>query len=138
MPIDGWRGLQLLFLEHLVGFPLHQTVVHHQQTADTVLLVSSGLLGRRRVHTATPAAATGVTRTAVGLAALVPVQHNGHPAFVVHYFPRRCLVLQLQRMDRFADDFRYCGNRCNILSSFVRFRYCVGWSYMYYRSRSVT
>jgi len=110
------RGLELLLLEHLVGFPLERTVVHHQQTADSVLLVCRRLLGRRRVHAATAAAAAGITRTAVGLVALVPVQHTGPAAFVVHYFPRRRLVLQLQCMDRFADDFRYCGNSCNIMS----------------------
>lgn len=38
---------------------------------------------------------------------LVPVQHHGDPSLIVHDFPRRRFIVQLQRVYRLADYFRY-------------------------------
>lgn len=104
VPESSRRGLMIMMLMMLVRFSF--PVVLHQQTAhaQTVRrgLLMRRLLGRRRVHAA---GATAVP--------LVPVQHDRYPALVVHYFPRRRLVLQLQRVDCLANDFRYCRDRCN-------------------------
>lgn len=38
---------------------------------------------------------------------LIPMEHNGDPSLIVHDFPRRRLIVQLQGVDRFANYFRY-------------------------------
>lgn len=40
------------------------------------------------------------------LLSLVPVQHDGDAALVVHDLPRRSLILQFQGMDRLTYDLR--------------------------------
>lgn len=107
--VCGRRGLMIR--RQLFG--LSFAAVLHQQAAadtDTVLLMRGGGLFRRRrflLH-----AAGVVTGAAEVLIPLIPVQHDRDAAFVVHYLPRRRLVLQFQRVNRFTDDFRYRGYRC--------------------------
>jgi hypothetical protein len=43
---------------------------------------------------------------------LIPMQHHGDAALVVHDLPRGSLIVQLERMDRLAHNARDCGDGC--------------------------